>query len=158
MVSPKKEEQLCVCWRGSGHHFFSLKQDREKLVIAACVDSRQQTSVLLSPGFGPKMGGAVTFWAPHPPGGAAWQVQRFAGMAACCASQKVTVSVFPVTSVVEPCSIFSSLINFLHARFWMTFNQSLFFFSCNGSRWICGPKGSILRSFQEPQKPKKETP
>jgi hypothetical protein len=56
MVSPKKEEQLCVCWRGGGlhHHFLSLKQDREKLVIV-CVDGRQQTSVLLSPGFGPKM-------------------------------------------------------------------------------------------------------
>jgi hypothetical protein len=45
------------------------------------------------------MGDTVTFWALHPPGGTAWQAWRFAGTVACCASQKVTTPVFPVTSV-----------------------------------------------------------
>jgi hypothetical protein len=55
---------------------------------------------MLSPGFWPKMGGTVTVWALCLPEGTAWWVWRFAGMAACCASQKVTVPVFSVTSVL----------------------------------------------------------
>jgi hypothetical protein len=74
------------------------RQVRHGKVVIACVDGRQQTSVLLLPGFGPKMGGVITFWALCPPGGAAWQAQHFAGIVACCTSQKVTVPVFPVTS------------------------------------------------------------
>jgi hypothetical protein len=47
------------------------------------------------------MGGAVTVWALHLPEGVAWQAWRFAGMAACCTSQKVTTPEFPVTSVLD---------------------------------------------------------
>jgi hypothetical protein len=47
------------------------------------------------------MGGTVTVWALHLPEGTAWQAQHFAGMVACCTSQKVTVPAFPVTSAKE---------------------------------------------------------
>jgi hypothetical protein len=73
--------------------------DREKLVIVCVEEGRQQTLILLLPGFGLKMGGTVTFWALHPPGRTAWCAWRVAGTAAHHASQKVTVPVFPVTSV-----------------------------------------------------------
>jgi hypothetical protein len=77
----------------------SLEQDRGKLVIA-CVDGRQQTSLLLLPGFWPKMGGTVTVWALHLPEGMARDAQGFAGTGGPCASQKATAPEFPVTSVV----------------------------------------------------------
>jgi hypothetical protein len=67
-------------------------------LVIACDDGRQQTSVLLSPEFWPKIGGMVTVWALHLPEAMAWQVQRFGGMVVCHTSQKVTVPAFPVTT------------------------------------------------------------
>jgi hypothetical protein len=132
MVSPKKEEQLCVCWRGSGlhHHFLSLEQDREKLVIA-CVDGGQQTSVLLFPGFGPKMEGAVTFWtlcllggALHLPRGTGWQVQRFCR---CGSAPHLPKSDCTCVSRHQCCGGFC----------WGQRNQV----SCEQSQWRQGQKG-----------------
>jgi hypothetical protein len=73
MVSPEKEGQFGVGWRGSGrnHHLLNVEQDGEKSVIV-CEDGRPQASVLLSPGNRPEMGGTATVRALHLPECMVW--------------------------------------------------------------------------------------